>query len=346
MIVLRMRAARIASWGGPLEVVTIDDPAPGKGEVLVRVEACGIGLTVANYMRGDLSRPDEALPLVPGHEFVGTIEAVGAGVDPGRAGQRVLAYFYLSCGRCRHCLAGYEPLCESLRGNVGVARDGGFAELAVLPALNALPLTAEVDPVEATVIPDATATPVHVSRRAEIAPGDRVAVIAAGGGVGIHMVQVARAFGAEAAGLDAVPAKLDYLERELGVPAVDSSDFGSVALPAAWGGQADVIVDFLGRPESLGWALGSLGRNGRLVCLTTFPGVEIPAVRTRDLVVSQLSILGSRYASRFEVGLAAELVSSGRVRPVISRRVGIDEVASVFDDLRDGALLGRGALVW
>ena len=127
--------------------------------------------------------------------------------------------------------------------------------------------------------------------------------------------------------------------------AVDSSDFGAVELPDEWRGKADVIVDLLGRPESLGWALDSLDRDGRLVCLTTFRDVEF-AVSPRQLVQLQLAVLGSRYNSRYEVGLAGAFVRAGRVRPVVSRRVSLDEVDSVHEELRRGTLLGRGALVW
>jgi len=339
-----MRAARIAAWGGPLELVDVPRPAPGEGEVRVRVEACGIGLTVLNCMQGQLGDDPAFLPRIPGHELVGVVDAVGEGVDPGRVGERVVAY-YLVCGACRRCLAGEDSLCERFRGNVGVAIDGGYAEYAVLPSLNALAVPDGVDPVLATTIPDAIATPVHVARRAAVQPGERVAVIAAGGGVGIHMAQVARVFGADVAGLDAVPAKLEYLERELGIAAVDSSDFGAVGLPDEWRGKADVIVDLLGRPESLGWALDSLDRDGRLVCLTTFRDVEF-AVSPRQLVQLQLAVLGSRYNSRYEVGLAGAFVRAGRVRPVVSRCVSLDEVDSVHEELRRGTLLGRGALVW
>lgn len=340
-----MRARRIAEWGGDPELATLADPAPSDGEVLVRVEACGVGLTVLNCIDGNLGDAPEDLPRVPGHEWVGTIVDVGAGVSRKRIGERVTAYFYLFCGDCPRCLAGRESRCANLRGFVGVHRDGGYAELATLPERNAIALPDGIDPVLATAIPDAVATPVHVARRAGIEPGERVVVIAAGGGVGIHMVQVAAARGAEVLGLDASPAKLAYLRDELGVAAADSSDFSAVALPDGWEQGADVVVDFLGRPQSLRWALDHLGLDGRLVTLTTFPGQEV-AISPRELVFSQLSVLGSRYASRFELAEAARLVADGRVRPVIGARAGIEDVDRIHDALRAGELLGRGALVW
>ncbi len=340
-----MRGLRITEWGGPLEPFEVPTPIPGPDAVLVRVIACGIGLTVLNYLGGQLADEPLREPRVPGHELVGTIEVVGPGVAAARVGDLVTAHFYLFCGTCRRCLAGLEPLCENLRGQLGVQCDGGYAEYVVLPARNALRLPDGIDPIEATVVPDAVATPVHVARRAGISPGERVAVVGAGGGVGIHMTQVARVFGAEVAGLDVVEEKLEFLERELGVIPVRSGDFDAIELPASWNRQLDVVVDFFGRPQSLAWALRTLGRNGRPVVVATFREIELP-VSPRELVLRQLSVLGSRYASRYELGLAADLVNEGRVRPVISRRVGIDGVLDVHAELERGTLLGRGALMF
>jgi D-arabinose 1-dehydrogenase-like Zn-dependent alcohol dehydrogenase len=340
-----MRALQIRAWGGPLEPVEVARPSPGVGEVLVRVEACGIGLTVVNCMGGQLGDDPGFLPRTPGHELVGVVESVGPGVPDGLVGQRVAAYFYLVCGSCRRCLGAEDSLCDGFRGNVGVAIDGGYAQYAVLPALNAIPVPDGIDPVAATVIPDAVATPVHVARLAGLAPGARVAVLAAGGGVGIHMVQVARAYGADVAGLDVVPSKLAFLADSLGVAAVDSADFAAVRLPRAWGGQADVVIDLYGRAPAQRWALEHLARNGKLVTLTTFRGEQF-AVSSRELVQRQLSLLGSRYNSRYEVGLAASLVGSGRVSPVVSAVVGPDAVAATLDAVRAGEVLGRAALAW
>jgi D-arabinose 1-dehydrogenase-like Zn-dependent alcohol dehydrogenase len=338
-----VKAARLHALGGALVVEELPDPAPGAGEVLVAVAACGIGLTVVHYCSEGLLGPHE-LPRTPGHELVGTIREVGAGVDPRRVGEKVLGYFYLVCGECRACLAGSDQLCERFVGTVGLAIDGGYAELAVLPAANAIRLVDGLDPVEATVIPDAVATPVHVARRAAIAPGERVAVIGAGGGVGIHMIQVARAFGGEPLALDLDAAKLAYIAEELGVPGLAGGVLDEAALPASWGGRADVVVDFAGSAEGLASALELLAPGGRLVCLTGHTGEAVHAL-SRELVFRQLSVLGSRYATRAELDLAARLLAAGRVRPVISARVGLDGVEAVHERLRRGELLGRGVLV-
>ncbi|HVB77199.1 MAG TPA: alcohol dehydrogenase catalytic domain-containing protein [Candidatus Nitrosotalea sp.] len=342
-----MRALSIRTWAGQLEPMDKPEPVPADGEVAIQVLACGVGMTVLNCIRGDLGQDPSHLPLTPGHELVGRISAVGPGVDPRRVGELVTAYFYLFCGACSRCLAGQEDLCLELSGYLGVDRDGGYAERTVLPARNAIALPRGADPVLSTAVPDAISTPVHVAHRAQLGPGRRVVVIGAGGGVGVHMVQVARVFGAEVLGLDVSPDKLDFLERELGVRAEDSSDLGRIPASATWGsdGGPDVVVDFIGSPATLTWSLSSLAPGGRLLTLTTFRDVALE-VSPRELVLREISVLGSRYATRSELSLAAGLVASGAVTPIVGRREGPDRVLQIHDDLAAGRLLGRGALVW
>lgn len=328
-----------------MQLEQVPDPHPGESELLVRVEACGVGLTVLNCVAGDLGSNPDDLPRVPGHEIVGTVVKLGANVAPKRLGERVMAFFYLFCGLCPNCLAGRESLCLRLQGFVGVNRDGGYAQLVALPERNVISLPTELDPAYASAIPDAIATPVHVAARAHIQPSDRVAVIAAGGGVGVHMVQVARINGARVVGLDAVGRKLSYLEAELGIDAIDSSDFQVTSLPSAWNGTASVVIDLLGSHESLRWAINRLDTDGRLVVLTTFQGPQL-AISPRELVFSQASILGSRYASRYELLQAAALVSEGRIQPVVTDIAPVEQASRIHADLAAGTLLGRGAIVW
>lgn len=281
---------------------------------------------------------------MPGHELVGVVEHCGDGVDPDLAGQLVTAHFYLFCGRCRTCLSEREPLCERLIGVIGVQRDGGLAQWVCLPARNLVALPGGIDPIDATVVPDAMATPVHVCHRAEVEPGTRVVVFGAGGGVGARMVQVARCFGGQVAAVDVQPEKLAFLHDHLGVAAVDGSDLARTQLPATWHGQADVVVDLVGTVASSTWALGVLGAGGRLVHLTTFPDVSVP-LSPRDLVFRQVGLLGSRYASRSELLAAAGLLQHGAVEAVIGKRVDLAGVPALVERMATGAVLGRGVAV-
>jgi len=333
-------------WGDAPTFDEIPPRTPGVGEVGVTVEACGVGLTVLNCINGNLGDDPALLPRVPGHELVGRVTAAGPGVDTDLVGRRVVAYFYRYCGACSECVAGRQPRCRNLDGYIGVHSDGGYAPTTVLPARNAIPIDDSLDPVAATVVPDAVATPLHVcGPRAQVRPGDRVAVIGAGGGVGAHMLQMAALFGGVVAGLDVGDRKLAAIE-ELGAVAADSSDFDRLdaerLLP---GGRPTVVIDLLGSRDSLAWAADALGSGGRLVVLTTFPGRTVD-VATRELVFRELTVLGSRYASVAEVTTAADLVATGRISPVIGQMVEGKSVLSLHDALRAGDLVGRGALTW
>lgn len=335
---------RVRRWGEDPRWESFSVPSPAPDEVLVQVEACGVGLTVLNCINGDLGNDPALLPRVPGHELVGRVVELGEGADRGLMGRRVVAYFYLVCGSCTWCREGREPRCVNLAGQIGVHRDGGYAPFAVLPVLNAIPISDTLDPVAATVVADAVATPVHVADLAGIGPGDRVAVLGAGGGVGIHMIQVARHRGADVAGLDVTDEKLAEIER-LGARPVRSDDFESLDHALFHGERPSVVVDLLGTAATAGWALAGLGMGGRMVVLTTFP--ERQAVfQARDLVFRELSILGSRYSHRSQVFEAARLVGEGHVEAVVGAVTGPGEVLGLHDRIRSRRLIGRGALDW
>jgi D-arabinose 1-dehydrogenase-like Zn-dependent alcohol dehydrogenase len=340
-----MKGYRLYAWGNDLVFEDIPDPTPGPEEVLIEVEACGVGLTVLNAMRGDLDNNPDLLPRVPGHELVGRVIEEASGGTPDLTGRRVVAYFYLSCGHCQWCSAGWEQRCVNLAGWVGVHRDGGYAPLVVLPAQNAIEVSDDIDPVDATVIPDAVATPVHVVRRAEIGPGDRVAIVGAGGGVGIHMVQVGLLKGATVAGLDVSDEKLGLVER-FGASPVDSTDISRLKADQVFGdGAPTVVVDFVGNADTMRWSIDVLGPGGRLVQLTTFRD-RVASFTSREMVFRELSIVGSRYATKADVQEAADLVGRGDVEAVIGKTVAPSGLPGLHQELKANRLLGRGALDW
>jgi propanol-preferring alcohol dehydrogenase len=179
--------------------------------------------------------------------------------------------------------------------------------------------------------------------RARITDGDRVVVIGAGGGVGIHMVEMAALFGGKVAGLETRKDKFPAIRRAGGTP-VQSRTFDDVVLP--WGAdRPTVVIDLLGNDASLTWGMSSLATGGRLVVLTTFRSGGL-ATTPRDLVFRELSVMGSRYASKAELAESAELVAAGRIHPVVSHVVAPDGIEEVHRKLRQGSLVGRGAVVW
>jgi len=178
----------------PLRLVQLPDPEPGPGEVGLRVLACGVCHTDLHIVQGDL--PLMRSPLIPGHQIVGRIEKVGAGVDASRVGSRVgITWLSSACGRCQWCLSSRENLCEQARFT-GYHVDGGFAEIAVAPAAAAYPLPGSFDDVQAAPLLCAGVIGYRSYRLCQVEPGQRLGLF--GFGASAHLtLQIARHYGCE-----------------------------------------------------------------------------------------------------------------------------------------------------
>ncbi len=339
-----MRAMVLDEWGGPMTLQERPDPEPGPGEAVMKVRAAGVGLTLAHMRRGVFGG---SVPRIMGHEIAGDIVAVGDGVSTLAAGDRVGVYFYLNCGYCEWCRGGRESLCENWDGFVGVHIDGGWAEYVTLPADNYLPLPDGLDYEAAAVAADAVCTPWHCCKeRAKIKPLDTVLIIGAGGGVGIHCVQMARLFGARVIAADISEEKLN-LCREWGADEVINAKTDAISeavMELTSGRGVDSAIDFNGAPETFEAAIASLRRSGTAVLVGGKPG-EITFSQTQ-LILDEKTVTGTRYSTKKELAESFELMARGDITPVVGRRVPFTEVESIFDDLHNESLLGRGGLTY
>lgn len=339
-----MKALVLHEFTGPFKLEEVPVPKAGPGEVLVKVKACGIGLTVEWIRRGILGG---SLPRVMGHEIAGDVVQVGQSVANINVGDRVIVYFYLNCGVCEFCRKGRETLCANPGGFVGVHTDGGFAEYIKVPAENLLPIPPEIGYVEASVIADAVGTTLHCVRdRAQVRPLDDVMVVGAGGGVGIHAVQVAKLCGGRVLAVDLTEEKLAKA-RELGADeAIDASqvDFAEEARRLAGGKGVDTVIDFVGNNESLAKSFRALGTGGKLVIIASHPGASM-SVTPGPFIFQELTITGSRYVTKAELAEAIEMVRQGRIKPVVTRTFPMEEVEEAFRLLAENKIVGRGAMV-
>ena len=334
-----MKAAVLDEFGGRLRMDTRPVPRPGPGEALIRVVSCGTGLTI-EWAR--IGRLGGSVPRVLGHEYTGTVAEVGPGVDGWREGDVVTGSFYLFCGHCHMCSGGRETLCLNFGGYIGIHVDGAFADYLVVPARNLVPVPDGVPVREAGIIADAVATPFHVaSQRAMIRPGDRVAVIGAGGGVGVHMAQVAKVFGGTVAAVDRDAEKLTRL-RALDFDAVvdASSETWPTDLVEVLGSPPGVVIDMVGSAETLAGAWASLGVGGRFVSVAATPGVTMP-VEPLQLVMKEVVVTGTRYASRADIAASLELVRTGAVTCVVGARYPLDRVHEAMDAIAANEIFGR-----
>jgi propanol-preferring alcohol dehydrogenase len=342
-----MKAMVLKARNTPFALETVPDPTPGSGEAVARVLACGAGLTIHHTRAG---RAPVSYPRIIGHEITGEIVATGQGVTELKAGDAVTAYFYLTCGHCHWCRINRETLCENFRGYVGREVDGGYAEYIKLPAKSFIKLPPELDwrahPAEVGVICDAIATPVKVIRRARVTPQDTVAVFGAGGGLGVHMVKVARwARARKVIAVDVMASKFETCVKAGADATVDASD-GKVAeqlLELTGGKGVDVAIDFVCADGTQEAALEGLGRGGRLVMLAGHgqPFTADP----RQFLQKEIELLGSRYATRQEVLDSLDLVARGEVWPLVTEKVPLAQAEAIHQRLDKGLVTGRAALL-
>jgi propanol-preferring alcohol dehydrogenase len=340
-----MRALMLRAAHAPFDLVDVPDPVAGPGEAVARVLACGTGLTIQHYKAG---RTPMAFPRIIGHEITGEIVEVGAGVTGLEAGDPVTAYYYLSCGSCRHCLSNLEPLCDNLKGLVGKECDGGYAEYIKLPALNFIRLPDGIDhradAAEIGVVTDAIATPYKVLKRARVRAGEWVAVIGAGGGLGIHQVMLARWAGARVIAVDVDAGKLSACRKAGAGEVVNASQDDVVeALRALTNGRGvDVAIDYVSSTATLEAGARALGKRGRLV---TLGGAGQPfRLSAMDLLLNEQDILGSRYVTRVEVLEALDLVGRGEVWPLVTEIRPLAEAEALHALVEAGKVTGRAAL--
>lgn len=340
-----MRAMVVKEWGQSFTLEERSDPEPGPGEAVMKVRAAGVGLTLVTMRTGVFG--GEA-PRVMGHELGGDIVAVGDGVTNVKPGDRCGVYFYLNCGYCRWCLGGRETLCENHGGYVGVHVDGGYADYVVLPAGNFLPIPEGLSYEDAAIAADAVNTNWHCMReRAKIAPHDDILLIGAAGGVGVHGIQVAKAFGARVIAVDISDEKLEFAKKWgadeiINVRAVQ--DVSEAAKKLTDGRGVDAAVDYVGASETFTAAIEALAVAGRAVLIGAKPSsVQINPL---DLLIGEKTITGSRHSTRTELMETMDVMAKGTIKSAIGKRVHFTEVESLFEDLQAETLLGRGALTY
>ena len=334
-----MRAAVVKAFTEPLEITEVPIPEPGPGEVLVHVEASGLCHTDIHAARGEWPvKP--APPFIPGHEGVGIIEAVGPGVTQRAVGQRVaVPWLGYACGRCDHCVSGWESLCER-QVNTGYARDGGFAEYLTASADFAQPVPDGVHPVDAAPLTCAGVTTYKAVKVSGLRPTERAAIFGVGG-LGHLALQYARIFGADVVGVDVTQDKL-RLAMDLGATAVvNARETDPVQALQAMGG-VDVAVVLAADPVVLEQAHASLRRGGRLV-LVSLPRDNEMRLPIFETVLKGISVIGSIVGTRQDLAEVFALHAAGRTRVVLEQRP-LEAVNDAIEDVLAGRVDARVVL--
>lgn len=315
-----MRAAVLSADRPRLEVAVIDDPVPGRGEVVVDVTACGI-------CGSDLHVSGAVAPAgaVLGHEIAGVIAALGAGVEGWSVGTPVTARPFFGCGRCEHCARGRQDHCPQFR-LAGLHAIGGFAERTVLDAGELFRLPAAVTGLEqALVEPFAVAR--RALRRGGLVPGDDVAILGAGP-IGLASVAWARALGARRVVVSDPQARRRQLALELG--ADEAVGPGEVE-PAATG--ASLVVECSGAPGVIDQAMRLAAIDGRVavvgICLA--PDTFLPWSGLHK----ELDVRFAMYYGRDDFTETIDAFAARRIEPapMITETVDLDGLPARFAEL-------------
>jgi (R,R)-butanediol dehydrogenase / meso-butanediol dehydrogenase / diacetyl reductase len=330
-----MKAAR---WHGrgDVRIEDVPRPAPAAHELLLRVSWCGIcGTDVEEYLSGPIIVPVDVpngltgrtAPLTLGHEFVGTVAAVGRDVDGFEVGERVAPEVVLFCGHCFYCRRHDYALCQNWAA-LGLMADGGLAEYAVVPAFSCARLPGVLSDAEGALV-EPVEVAVRAVRKSELRLGDSVAVIG-GGTIGLLTLQVARAAGASATYLVEPRHNRRQLASTLGATASFSPNqpgWQQELREACNAVGPDVVFECAGAMETPDLALHVARKGGRIVLVGIHP--ERVPFSTLELIVGEKHVVGSvQHHYDEDLPSAVQLLAEGKVRvgPLISDRVPLERV--------------------
>lgn len=333
-----MKAAVVTDFTQPLEIQDLPIPEPGPGQVLVRMEACGLCHTDIHAAHGDWPvKPSP--PFTPGHEGVGIVERIGPDVTARQVGDRVaIAWLGHACGSCSYCIRGWETLCESQQ-NSGYSIDGAFSEYAVADADYVVAVPDGISPTDAAPLTCAGVTTYKAIKVAHIEPTERVAVFGVGG-LGHLAVQYARLVGGTVIGVDVEEEKL-ALARELGADHTVNARTTDVVAALEELGGVDVAVVLAVIPEVFEQAFASLRRGGRLVCVGLPPETDGPmSLPIFPTVLKGISVIGSIVGTRQDLAEVFELHAQGRTRVVAETRK-LDQVNEAVEEVLSGRATAR-----
>ncbi len=337
-----MRAAVLRRRG---ELVTMELPEPAReGWATVMTRAAGICGTELHILDALFEPP--SYPFVIGHEAAGVVADVppSSNLQPG---ERVAVYNMIGCGRCEWCRSGNDQVCVEPVGQLGFTLNGTFADVIAVPPENLVRLPASVSFEDAALLSCGGMTAVHAVRLAGVSVGSS-AVVDGVGGVGLMVIQVARAAGASVIAIADSEARV-ALAKEAGASEcllLGEEGYASVAarVRELTGGGTTYYFELVGTEESMQAGLRSLARRGTFVSIGyTADELRIHPV---ELILSEARIVSSVAASLNDLQVAVGLAGEGRLRTVIDTRYGLEEVAVGLERLRERQVRGRNVLVW
>ncbi len=328
-----------------LRSAEVDEPRPGPGQALVEIHACALN-RLDVWVRNGLAGRRLPLPHILGSDIAGVVRDVGSGEDNAWVGREVVINPGLSCGTCEMCLAGWDNLCRSYR-ILGETTTGGYAEAITVPLANLVAKPARLSMQDAAAVPLTFLTAWQMLVvRAQVGPGDIVLVHAAGSGVGVAAVQIARLHGARVIALASSEAKLERarsLGAEIGIRS-DASDWPdkvrSVAGVERRG--VDIVFEHTGK-DTWKSSLELARRGGSIVTCGATSGHDA-MTDLRQVFFRQLQILGSTMGSKSLLHRIVALVDSGALCAVVDRCFPLADASAAHRWLESRAQFGKVVL--
>ncbi|WP_354460441.1 zinc-dependent alcohol dehydrogenase [Mesorhizobium shangrilense] len=321
------------------EVRELPVPGCGPDEVLIRVDRCGICGTDIHMFNGHYAM--ERLPIVPGHEFTGTISRVGDRAGRFALGQRVVADINIGCGACYYCRRNEVLNCAEVR-QVGISRDGAFAEYVAIPDRLVIPAPADAAPAT-LALTEPIACVVRAARKAKVRFGQSVVVLGAGPIGNLH-IQMMRLVGAAPIIVVELSGERARLAMQAGADAVvsDPSQVKDTVLKMTGGRGADIVIESVGLPQLYAQAFDLIRPGGHVAAFgITGPGDSIP-LALLDTVLKENSVKGSVAGMGEDMHDALTLLLHGRfdVAPFVNTTYQLAAIQEAFETLKDrpGAL--------
>jgi len=318
-----------------LEIADLPLPSAGRGEVLVRVEACGICGSDVHGFDGSTGR--RIPPIVMGHEAAGTVETIGEGVTKYKKGDRVTFDSTIYCGACQYCKRGQINLCDN-REVIGVScgdyrRHGAFAEYVLVPERIMYPLPDDFSFNEAAML-EAASVAIH-GVKVSLLEGGETALVIGAGMIGLLTLQAARAAGCKRVFISDVDATRLEMAKQVGADEVlhrSGAELLAEVLRLTGGNGVDVALEAVGRNETVASAIDCTRKGGKVTLIgNIMPEVTLPL---QKVVVKQLRLQGS-CASSGEYPEAIELIAQGKIKvaPLITAVASLEEGPRWFERL-------------
>jgi S-(hydroxymethyl)glutathione dehydrogenase/alcohol dehydrogenase len=363
------KAVICREWNKPVSVETVTVESPRRGEVMVKIAACGVCHSDLSATNGTIPLPP---PLVLGHEAAGHIAEVGEGVTGLAVGDAVVVSWVATCGRCPYCVAGRPALCDNGQKAALTLPDGTrrlkdsngaelnhfagvavMAEYATLPVENVIKIDKDIPLDKAALVGCAVMTGVGAAiNTAKVTPGSTVAVLGAGG-IGLNVIQGAALAGAyQIIAIDMADSKLDFAKQFGATHVVNPTRDGDATakVMALTGGGADFAFECIGMGATIAQAYAMVKKGGTAVVVGVSKVTDTVTLGAFMMPFSEKVLVGSMYGSArpsTDFPKLLNLYKTKRLKldELVTATYKIDDVNQAFDDMQRGAN-ARGVIVF